>query len=61
MRQLKTREEIDQLLGKLDFESATERNGYNKWYTELTEKEKKYLKTKLRADKFAKRNRDLYK
>ncbi len=57
MRALKTRKEIEQYVGKLDFESADERISYSRWYKDLDRKNRKYLDTKLKADEFAKRNK----
>ena len=58
MRELKTRNEIDQFLGKLDFESADERISYSRWYRDLNKKNQKYLDTKLKANEFVKRNKE---
>lgn len=61
MRELKTRNEIDQFLGKLDFESAAERISYSRWYRDLSKKNQKYLDTKLKANEFVKRNKEHHK
>ena len=44
MRELKTRNEIDQFLGKLDFESADERISYSRWYKDLSKKNQEHNK-----------------